>query len=316
MKYPLPKSATITRTLSDTVDMLVRGEINMDEFRDYVQYEAGLDENDLRYLALHIFFRAHGGQVFVVGSRLQDMFLNTSMAGVAWEDVKLPYEAFYIHLPGSRIYSRLRSEEDRIDGMFVVQKGQKMTVCATMGDYVGYDQYGPGFQFYNVDMKREIDDREVSFETVCLPDDENSMRESCMDAQVSMNRIVVNLCLYLDSVDPSFRVIVDRHTRRSLERLNASLERATNETTRESIRRTISDVGPDYTVTVIAEEIEEDYQRYLENTGTGVTPRLHWVRGHWKMQSYGRLGAMRKKIWIMPYQRGEGDEPVPRKYKM
>jgi len=38
--------------------------------------------------------------------------------------------------------------------------------------------------------------------------------------------------------------------------------------------------------------------------GTHASPRLHWVRGSYKMQAHGANRSLRKQIWIEPYLRG------------
>lgn len=51
--------------------------------------------------------------------------------------------------------------------------------------------------------------------------------------------------------------------------------------------------------------IGKEYQAKMalgnqRSSGTHASPRIHWRRGHWKNQPYGREGRLRKLIWIEP----------------
>jgi hypothetical protein len=47
---------------------------------------------------------------------------------------------------------------------------------------------------------------------------------------------------------------------------------------------------------------------------TGLSRRIHWRRGHWRMQPYGPESALRRRIWIKPMlvgsDAGQGVEPL------
>jgi hypothetical protein len=34
--------------------------------------------------------------------------------------------------------------------------------------------------------------------------------------------------------------------------------------------------------------------------GSGISPRMHWRRGHWRNQAYGEQFGLRREIWIEP----------------
>jgi len=109
--------------------------------------------------------------------------------------------------------------------------------------------------------------------------------------------LVANLALYLESGAEQRRVMAPRKA--AIKNVKGKERKA-----QRALQRAgkLSDVDR----IILGEGVH--YRPIIVNSGGGRSPiRQHIVRAHWKLQSYGPKGSLRKRIHVSDYDRGEAD---------
>jgi len=281
-------------------------------------------------------YRHFGQQTFVVGPRLREMFEHTSLQGVPWDAIRIPYDFFYIALPdcphnlwgGPTGWHQLTGivvgfTPDR-EKMAVYMWGAENEKSRIPGDDASFWFEVPIHHTKGMDLETYIDDmmrdpkanwsdgNQVSVDHSDVqgwmasaeysrqgPADEYAIE----NAKVAL-RIIVNLCVYLQSAGaeqaghPKFEGIPSER-----KKLKDELGRKKNPNKKNArnLQRNLDKLS-NARVTWLGRTIEERYQT-TSGEGSGQRSR-HWVKGHW----YPRLDNKKARAqiplrWVQPYER-------------
>jgi hypothetical protein len=266
-----------------------------------------------------------GQQAFVVGPRLQEMFVATGLDKVPREALRLPYPSIWVALPGCpwRCWSKTQGwlrvrgfYASEHDGMWFVQAFAPVEGRST-------EFSGTRFGLSLKDTYEDDEDLERSF----LSGVTESVRSGHMGAPepyrdeivattVNVLRTLVNLVLYLGIPDADLRRDPE-YVKEAAER--RALRQAMGRTTKKDKLRKLArreERLSEATVTWIGHRMEEAERREGVTVGDRAHPRRHWVRGHWK---FVRKAGVLTHRWVHPYERGGLDGSPPfsgRTYKV
>ena len=182
-------------------------------------------------------YRACGEQAFVIGPRLQEMFDHTSLEDVEIPDIKLPYEAFYIATPdcpwqvwgGSSGWHNLtgvlvrqveNTEADKGHGIFIYIWGAENENSTHPGDDASYwltinmEEAGKvgNLEDYLIqilmDNTRDTTANDYAKwfrdtdHVIDMPAEGTERRLQFVNTAVRVARLVVNMCMYINSQGP------------------------------------------------------------------------------------------------------------------
>jgi hypothetical protein len=280
--------------------------------------------------------RANGGAIYVLPDRLVEEFDNTDCDEVRITDLKLPFTHVYITFtPPKPLYL---AEGAPVDGCYIVKQQDDYFISLTSRqegvDYVRsipLTSLDPRFNLHlpakdsemtviqaveagiKAFMAENAPPTEDMSQTMTRPDGttffvedirakSRKRRIAVFESQETIFRaclnIIINAACFIsfrpediteewDGEVPAWvpQALADsRDTRRSRDRRrDAEQHMSSNDYCR--IRICGKNLFPDLS--------------HLE-TGTGVSPRAHWRRGHWRRQRYGTALALVKPIWIRP----------------
>lgn len=248
-------------------------------------YNDQSEANAISTMAVGTFIDS-GRQVFTLGSGISQMFMATSLSNVKHEDVKPPYRTFWVTIPRGTITAKSGRGECDILGFYVVF-GDEYTGDGTM--IVAYGDNGM-LRWYPLALENTT--RYGIEETV-----KGAWRYSQpegSDGAVVMTRIAFNLMLYLSQETAEVateRRSADTYDQRMKDIDTLSIPKRQKLITRLHKKR----LCRDHTVGASIDRV----------TG-GVSS--HWVRGHWHTYLCGKGRKDRRLQWVMPYQKGDGEE--------
>lgn len=269
-----------------------------------------------------------GEQTYVIEEGMWELFQRTKLR-CKFEEVKLPYGAFWIAAPGSslRIWGGT-SGWHSLDGFYVSNiagdeiniwcygrsKNADPTDDASAYVSVFPRQMKPGwtmedyFDFVLSQDKIENASNNDDPTATTTPETAAGQRE----LYVETIRAAVNLCLYLQSDNRDISV----STRKGrLEEWEEKWKRKKNKDKGKPghERKQIDKMGS-ATITRIAPQVEERWNAGVKSGVKLESP--HWVTGHYKTQRFGKSRSESKRIWVAPYLRGPDDkDTTPRVYK-
>jgi hypothetical protein len=265
-------------------------------------------------------FQASGEQVFVVGPRLQEMFVQTSLAKVPRDMIRLPYPGYYVALPSApwRMWSRMHGYSE-IRGIYVMARDYGMDLLlfgpvrpsadsSAMNEaYVPLDvnaAYAAGLDLedYLVEsLSRSIQARMVELPTEALG--------HIVETHLNALRVVINAALYVNASGAELTADPDRIAQRRRAILEEELRRTGKPKKRRLLERERAKLSG-ATVTWLGRRIE-DAAAAEATRAPGRKMRQHWVRGHWKMP-FRRAGGPQLR-WVQPYERGVEEERITRR---
>ena len=266
----------------------------------------------------YIKFLDGGRNIFDFSGQLLEMLQQTDVKDIKFQDIKLPYESFYVSFLDFEIPFR---DKYLLDGAFIRFHNYEDDPFAKYAIWVelcGHDkesiQNKSEFGLQNRDLiflsssltcendNSTIEDS-LEYQRRIMKDEPN---ERHLDVQleeykllIDHLKLVVNALLYLSIPDPDLTDIFGHPTE-----LNKKIE-----TTKEIKGQQVSNVKSDDKlrhVRLVGYKIKKrtDYR-------TGKKIRAHWRRGHWRNQKYGTAGnEIKKLIWIQPTIVGDGDDLI------
>ena len=321
-------------------DELLRGRINpiLDTF----------DGTTRMLCHMMLIYERFGENTYVVGPKVQDLFRRTELTRVTTDMVKMPHTGIYVALPDCpwRIWGGDRTQWHQVTGLYISstlsysrqglppEKGihfciwgapNERSVAPSDDAVLWYsinledwaragedlEEYFRGHTVMTADREHvegwkgrdPIDPRSPPL----LPSDPEHLHEQ-RETLTSVLRLVLNLCLYLGSVEPDLRVMDPADEgddlRRQIAKKKAGGKRKKLERRLANLRKTrIVHVGPMF------EELEPSpgSPGTPHQGGTHATPFEHAVKPHWQRYWVG-TNEQRRAQWTLKgmYVRGTG----------
>lgn len=249
-------------------------------------------------------FHSTGSNIFDV-SPLAEMFRHTSVDEVSVQDLKLPFDAFYIHFgraatlpsPHTGVFvdgCYIQSDEEYISLHFVCTF-IAAEAMESLPPVERFQRFARGYTCL-LFLDQTIPENVASCST----------REWCHSAPwwegflAEPLRIAVNALCYLN------------YDKREVEatwpeRAPARLVRQTQSPKPTERRRTESKLNAlgFSIVNLCGRRLAQEAAR----AAVGTSPRSHWRRGHWRHQAHGPARAQRRLTWIWPTMVGAGALP-------
>lgn len=263
-------------------------------------------------------------QVFRISPAFADMLARTETAGVRAADFALPYDTFYVAVPGCT-----QQHPDVVGGGTLAISGigvrvEDRGVLTRKGDLIP----GPSLQLLIwcaapesaggvLDDAYQIasmplgafytDSPEAAILRLSLDEDDLMGEARTIPPGIRWAiRVVVNLVLYINSDGAEMRP--------APEAVSWATKRKIAEGKKNPMKKARALRGvPDFVLTDLAPSIHGDG----DGEPSGRHPRRHWVRGHWRRQPVGPRGEGARSLrWVRPHLRGgeEGDTTPPRIY--
>ena len=225
----------------------------------------------------------------------------TDPSDVRGEDWKLPYGAFLVHVPYDLwVTGGMPSDEGEVHGGGIVMISVQLYEASKGRDVIcvsAWSREGAGM-FTRVTAPRDdelLGDWIAYGANLVAPDGQWELGESERNTSAALLRLVINLCLYVTDRGPGRPE--PHHTTKSARRR----------------RERHSDVPSEPEVWILGKEIRLDMEVLAAARARATGTRAEWkiasscvVQGHHKMQVHGPGRALRKRIWVEPYRRGEG----------
>jgi len=269
-------------------------------------------------------YRRNGHQVFCVGSELQEMFSQTSIARVPVDTLSIPYQGFYVALPDCEwlLWGGSRSQWHKVRGVYMAERfdeedrrvlhllfwgepnerskdlGDDATLWMTM-DMDNASELGNLEAVVDLILgapgHRPVHKGYVSFEKT-NPEIDKILDGTCR----KVIRTVFNMMLYIGTDNPDLKITQPNQKRRQkLQKRMASMRPG------RSARSRLQDkMPPPTTITYVGPGIESELSDVRHEAGKGF--REHWVRGHGRWVPCGPRDDPRYQFrYIKPYKRGD-----------
>jgi len=253
-------------------------------------------------------YEMFGQQNYVVGPRLQEMFINTSLKGIPKEDFKLPYKSFYVVVENceAQIWGGPRTQWHQLAGFYVTQHDDGRIFVYMWGKpnsrSFSDEDNATGWMRFDLDeIYGSFDDIEAYIEdSVTKGKSEDDLPEfTTPDTEIKKSvesymitaRIAFNLIMYLQS--PNREVETETPEQRKKEFLRKYGRKKNLSKGRAGLARRDLERAGKATVTWIGRSVEE-----IERPrGSGSQPQMrHWVVGHWQRYWVGS-GPNRRREW-------------------
>ena len=277
-------------------------------------------------------YEGSGRQIFDLHDKLTELLLHTDLNETTLANLHTPYPAFFVRF-GRQDQVRLRFEANTfeyVDGAFVAyapwdEAGSlRLKIGFTMvhldGQQVGYP--GPFFDILPNELAMPVNEGIAAALHRRLgdagddPNDDNNARglKSHLRAEIEDSAelmrhcasLLINALFYLESIEHHLpEPTPGRDTPPDLVAMWMS-----KPLKRYKFQSKLRAEG--YAVVrLVGAEIETPTQKDGGDAGHSV--RVHWRRGHWRMQPYGPQRESRRRIWIKPILVG-GDALVKTTY--
>lgn len=280
-------------------------------------------------------FERTGQNVYVVGPMVADALRNTSLKGIEAASVAVPAtnqlvpQTFYVALADSpwRMWGGQRTTWHRVSGFYVQEIsaddvrvfsfyvwGAPNERSRSSVDDIVYsfalrlahgqdmeDAYGACDPRLHESLSRQAHQKFI-YDDKCLGSEDPSVHSEHVQSMKNVAYCAINLMLYLQSVAPSV-VLIDNAdgVRRTI------LERRLATQTRRSKRQKTQAELASLSKCVVYHVGQEWEQGEAKSTITGSrnSPRLHFVRPHWRTYWVGPKDVPHKALrWIHSFTRG------------
>lgn len=266
-------------------------------------------------------YEACGRQIFDLNDRLTEMLVHTDLGEVTLQDLHLPYDACFIRF-GARSEIRLPFDEGRweyVDGAFVAWapwddaggRRLKLGFASVHEDGMGFGYPGPTFDLIPEELMLPVPDaiaraldRRVRLLGTPEPGDSESTAalksyirhelEESGDIVKAAASLLVNALFYLESIE--HHLPAPTPGRDTPPDLLAKWMSVPQVRRHKQVSRLTADGYA--VVRMVGSEIDVGSTKAA--TGVNLHRKVHWRRGHWRMQRHGEALAQRKRIWIKP----------------
>ncbi len=283
-------------------------------------------------LALMALHNVQGQQTFEVGEHLSSMLEHTTLETIPKDELRLPYDTFYIALPGCphRVWGGTRTQWHTVEGIYVHRSAEAFTIMAWAGENERSFGHGDDAHIWvRLDMRLEDEDLETMVYhllrdrkserndpmidpiAVIEGSQDDGITDEVRDVQVktltAMYRIAVNLSLYLATPDPEVEPVEDTRA----QAMRQQLGRVKSEGKRKKLQRQL-DNRSKATVVRVGKSIEATAAAQVREHGS---VSAHWVRGHYHHYWTGKGRTVKVRKWVLPYPKGL-EPPSRRSYRV
>ena len=284
-----------------------------------------MDAKTLRQqVVLHAAYISAGQQTFQFSTDLIDSFKRTDLAGTPIGHLRLPYAAGFLHFGRQEdleINDVFRHSADFVDGAYFHcgPEGQ-LTVQLTMSKrtstgFLGL--CGPHFtaskEALSLDAHGALQvilDAEVESASADA-DSENAVRAAMIEWNASHTQLlhsslslVLNALFYLDAYGADSNELAPESVPQAL---RLAFEKATASNKAKAIREVKNQILADGFSTVrLCGRVQSNVDAEIGSKFSSEV-RMHWRRGHWRMQPSGPRLSMIKRVWVRPSLVGKGD---------
>lgn len=288
-----------------------------------------------------------GRQAFVVGPRLQEMFVQTSLPEqIEQWMLRAPYPAFYIALPDceERIWGIYQAEIP-VQGMMIDLQYELGSMAILAWAPASIDRTIIHYDLDERKLTPELRNRlkamgNDSYLVFNIEDAITHPRgieayifdqwaaavakagwsqvaiKATAQSRVNLLKIALGTLLYLQSERQELTIDPDAE-RAAAERaeLAERLRRLKTPAKRRKIEEKLKSTAEGSTVTWLGRSIEQAPHGESEavDPRAPIMPRRHWVRGHWRRPA--RRHGPRVLVWVQPFLRGSGEIIPGRTYK-
>ena len=265
-----------------------------------------------------------GGQVvFHIEPRLKEAFQASDLGDATAEDLKFPFDVFYVHL-GADLGMTFNAGAARLEGVFINRSQEGQVVMTLAGELVdepshwgerGLESFTFHFAKEDLDKplllaarahleKKSQDPNDIPeladltgfaeaerndiLETWESHDEERRMHAANVDVVLECVRIAANALLYVsqypEDMASDYQDGFPAGFREKIERSDGKTRERTLSKARSAGYTLIKRVG-------------QVFER-AESAEGGETPSPHLRRAHWRRQAHGPRGSLRKLIWI------------------
>jgi len=274
-------------------------------------------------------FEACGRQIFDLHDHLADMLLHTDVKDVTLENLHVPYAAFYVRL-GIQETVRLPFGQDQfeyVDGAFVAlapwdEHGNlrmKVGFSTVHADGRGVGYPGPFFDLLPDELRLPVPDaidaalRRRLLEQSEAPGDDpfttalkSHLRAEIEDSAELMHHcaaLLFNALFYLESIEHH---LPEPSPGRDTPPKQVALWLG-QPSRRHKLKSSLTADG--YAVVrLVGGELDSPSSGAGQ---TGLSRRVHWRRGHWRMQPHGPQKSLRRRQWIKPILVGGATDAGP-----
>lgn len=275
--------------------------------------------------------RRHGERVFHISKGLSPRLYLTSIEGLTWSEVRLPFPSVVLWLPPGLISIQApRTGWHRLDTIIVSEGGEGGRRIVSMF-FMGQENersvgVGDDATFF-VNLKQGMGGDEELIEDA-LPAtfdrpmidpraplgmrDETGHFPSGGESIKRAIRYAINVLVYINSTGDCarapFSVRWEKLKEKSKRLAGRKLER---------VKKELKDIEARPRPYLVGREIPVDPNLMRaaseESRASRGSPQVaSYVRGHWKRQPHGPQAQLRKLIWVQPYWRNlEGEQHVP-----
>lgn len=245
-------------------------------------------------------YERFGQQNYVLGSRLQEMFKNTSLKGIGREHIKLPYKSFYVALEDCK--ESLWDGEDQCwhqlagfyvvmddrDRLFIIMWGKPhMRPDDDVSCWVKFDMdvlFGDHGDNYS-DLEDYLEKISADYEEHARDDDATlavptEHRARTAGVNITAARYAFNLIMYLQTQNKETKVSTPESRQADFD---ANFARSNPRKGKAKLaKRDLIKAGKS-TITWIGKTVEQAHRKRKK---AGLAPR-QWVAGHWQHYWYG-----------------------------
>ena len=282
-------------------------------------------------------YLSHGEQVFVVGPKMRGMLENTTLTGVKSEDIHLPYPAIWVATPdcGQQLWDG--SSWHKMEGFYAYRTApaevrfrdgkvlppQDVISVVLWGQNPGRESGDDAMQSFHVPLGAASGRFEEYLEDTYgatyrveydLQEVTEKHRRTLVASSLMAFRVLINMALYLSSPGGEAEELDEsRVRRRTREKLEKRAKVAKKESKRTKASKAANKVARSRVV-LVGGTIEATATSL--KTGTGTSPRTHWVRGHWHRYWDGKGKALSRMNWVQPFERGSGGPAPKHEYRV
>ena len=288
----------------------------------------------------HAMWRFHGRHVYVLDRTTYQLLADTPLPDLPASILSAPLHSFYLALPPEAfefgVWNRSTHTIDRqpIEGVFVsldnIEAGStRQRELAFMPVGMGTRVTDRNIAFFSIALGPDASLREITMPfskeypvpmLPGMPDFAVAHREARemeewgagknggYELGVVIPRVLVSLLLYLASEHPDIEPVAPA-PRQKFSDIRSPKQRAAALANQATKLKGATKLPILYVGGHLHEEIEaerERVQRAIVADGGRTWSLDHpvWVKGHWRDQPYGQGRALRRVIWIRPYQKG------------
>lgn len=281
--------------------------------KSFPKYASGSKErfdlfqkHEFLFFLRYLFWRQKGRNIFDFSAPLIEMLNNTDVEEIEFQQIKLPYKSFYLHLGHGNLllYLDELGNEVYANGALITQAKEKELDIFYLGvikdksvykirKWYQFPEYKSGFTLVFAEQNTKIESSLEEFrKRIEKTYDADGVSER-LELTTSNLKLIVNCISYLtvDNAD-----IVEEQSKDTPKHLIEKLENAKSNHKKQIVQAELIEQG--YTkINYCGNKYKSD-KEVAELLQSGIKP--HWRRGFYRNQVFGEGNKSRKRIWIEP----------------